>query len=160
MPQYRSGLGTPSGGRRATGVNAPGLCHFVRFTGFVALAQSMVCYTLQASLQPADDAENEMRLKTFIRSPLALPLAFALSMATWLATAVSHRAPHREDDGMVWVYVWALCAPGGDTRDCRPTGQARLRVFDSREACAAQMDADLSHPGPRSMGSCQREREA
>jgi hypothetical protein len=101
-----------------------------------------------------------MRLIGLLRSPLVLPLAFAVSMATWLATAVSHRIPH-QDDGVVWVYVSALCASPGDSRDCQWNGQATIRNFRTRDACAAYLDADLSRAGnPRLMGSCLRQREA
>ena len=102
-----------------------------------------------------------MRLIGLLRSPLVLPLAFAVSMATWLATAVSHRTPQRQDDGVVWVYVSALCASPGDASDCQPNGPAAIRTFGTREACAAYLDADLRRAGnPRLMGSCLRQREA
>ena len=102
-----------------------------------------------------------MRLLPLLRSPLTLPLAFAFSMTTWLASAVSHQVPHSQDRGVVWIYVSALCAAPGDPRDCQPTGQAFLRVFDNREDCAAHLDADLGSAGnPRLMGSCLRQQGA
>ncbi len=102
-----------------------------------------------------------MRLLLLMRSPLAFPLAFAVPMTIWLASAVSHRVPSSQDLGMVWVYVSALCATPGDPNDCRPTGQASIRVFDSREDCAAHLNADLNRAGnPRLMGSCLRRQEA
>jgi hypothetical protein len=102
-----------------------------------------------------------MRPKNWMRSPLTLPLAFALSMTTWLATAVVHRVPHHPDDGLVWIYVSALCAVAGDPSDCRPTGQSTIRTFDDRDACVAHLNAELSTAGdPRLMGSCLRRPEA
>lgn len=112
-------------------------------------------------MQPTIASESEMRPKIWLRSPLTLPVAFALSMATWLATAVSHRVPDRPDDGVVWIYISALCAAAGDPSDCRPTGPSTIRTFDSRDACAAYLDAELSQAAnPRLMGSCLRKLEA
>lgn len=102
-----------------------------------------------------------MRLLPLLRSPLTLPVAFAVSMAAWLGSAVSHRVPHNQDRGMVWVYVSAVCAAPGNPSDCRRTGQNFIRVFDTREDCAAHLNADLSTAGnPRLMGSCLRQQEA
>lgn len=112
-------------------------------------------------MQPLIDSESDMRANTWLRSPLTLPLVFALSMTTWLATAVANRAPHRSEDGVVWIYVSALCSSAGDPSDCRPTGQSAIRRFDSRDACVAHMDADLKAAGnPRLMGSCLHRPEA
>ena len=96
-----------------------------------------------------------MRVPALLRSPLALPLAFAISSATWLANAAYHQIPPRLNDGVVWVYVTALCAEPGDTSDCHETGPGSGRVFDTMEACVAHMDTDLSGAAnPRLMGSC------
>ncbi|MEI7713193.1 MAG: hypothetical protein WCI94_17285 [Rhodospirillales bacterium] len=102
-----------------------------------------------------------MRLLTFLRSPLALPLVFAVSMAAWLANAASIHVPKNEDRGMIWVYVGATCAEAGNPSDCHPDDAASVRAFDTREACAAHLNADLARAAnPRYMGSCLRQHEA
>ena len=102
-----------------------------------------------------------MRLKQLMRSPLALPLVFAVSMATWLVTSMSHRVPTVGDQGVVWVYEVARCAAPGDASDCQRIDPERAPFFESRDACAAYLHADLGRAGdPRRMGSCLRQREA
>jgi hypothetical protein len=96
-----------------------------------------------------------MRVPALLRSPWALPLMFAVSSASWLAHATYHQIPPRLNDGVVWIYVTALCAEPGDASDCHSTGPGSGRIFDTMEACAAHMDADLSRvANPRLMGSC------
>ncbi len=102
-----------------------------------------------------------MRLPRFLRSPLALPLAFGVSMATWLVHAAPTVGPHNEGRGIVWVYVGAMCAEAGNPGDCRPNDGSSIRVFNTRDDCAAHLNADLARAAnPHYMGSCMRQHEA